>query len=634
MLRKSFTILSAVLLLLLVQLMSARAQVIFLEDFESGMPLNFTLIDGDGRTPNQQTSYVTDAWVALPDFADTTNTIAISTSYYEPVGQANDWMITPLIQLDSFCVLQWKAEAFSSRYPDGYEVRISTTGTDTSSFLANAPLFSITAEDVVRISRRADLAALGYANQNAYIAFRNNSDDKWTLIVDDIEVISRPPADAAIIGIGVPFSACNLTTSEEISVEIENFGRTPISNFTVSFVVNDGINSDTVTENISSVIQPGDTLAYVFSQGADLSASGSSYVITVFATLTGDGISGNNTLTSGTVNVMPHDADSAYTSGFESVDQVLGWSVEDANADGYSWVLSGLNPISNALSFIYSWNEDGVTAADDWLYSTCMDLVAGETYRLSFFYKVGAADTIYAEKLEIKLGSQPDTAGMTVLLEDLGELWETVPAEHKIIFTAAATGTFHIGFHCYSDPDDYRFWLDGISFGKLVPPVANFVTGKNELQVNFLDESTGEVDSLYWDFGDGSNAAGGSSVTHDYAAPGTYYACLTVFNQAGSDTFCDSVTVDTLAVTGINSVAGLSIMIYPNPADRFITVESARIIPGAIITITDIAGKELIKNEFASLPMNFDLSEVAEGFYFVEVKAGGSSSREKVLIAR
>lgn len=620
--------------LLTLQLFVAEAQVVFSEDFENGMPVSFTLVDGDGRTPAAQTSYVTDAWVVLTDFADTNNSVAVSNSYYEPVGQADDWMITPVIQLDSFCVLQWKAEAVNPTYPDGYEVRISTTGTDTSQFLANPPLFAIGSEEIIRTSRRVELSVLGYASENVHIAFRNNSDDKWTLLVDDIEVINRPLIDAAVLEIGVPASACNLTAAEEVSVEIENFGRTPISNFGVSFVVNDGITSDTITENVPTVILPGDTLSYVFTQGANLSVPGTGYVITAFVTLAGDS-NNNNAMNSGmVVHVVPHDADSIYSTGFENVNEVLGWSVEDANGDGFSWGLTGSNPISGDLSFIYLWNNDGATGADDWLYSTCIDLVAGEMYRLVFFYNVGAADTIYAEKLEVKLGTQPDVSSMTTLLENLGEVWEIVPEEHKIIFTAAATGTYHIGFHCYSDPDDYFLKLDDVSFGKLVPPVAGFVTGKNELQVNFLDESTGEVDSLYWDFGDGSNAEGGTSVSHTYAAPGTYYACLTAFNQAGSDIFCDSVTVDTLTATGIHSISGLSIRIYPNPAGGLITVETGRIIPGAVITVTDVAGRELMKSEFGSLKMSFDLGEVAEGFYFVEVNAGGSTIREKVLIAR
>jgi len=94
------------------------------------------------------------------------------------------------------------------------------------------------------------------------------------------------------------------------------------------------------------------------------------------------------------------------------------------------------------------------------------------------------------------------------------------------------------------------------------------------------------------------------------------------------------VTVDTLATTGINGITDLSIRVYPNPTEGFITIESGKIIPGAVITIADVAGKELIRSEFASPKVDFNLSEMTNGFYFVEVKAGRSTIREKVLISK
>jgi PKD repeat protein len=58
--------------------------------------------------------------------------------------------------------------------------------------------------------------------------------------------------------------------------------------------------------------------------------------------------------------------------------------------------------------------------------------------------------------------------------------------------------------------------------------------GATPLSVRFGNQSTGDVTSYLWDFGDG-NTSTSSSPTHTYAAPGYYDVTLTVSGPAGSD---------------------------------------------------------------------------------------------------
>ncbi len=71
------------------------------------------------------------------------------------------------------------------------------------------------------------------------------------------------------------------------------------------------------------------------------------------------------------------------------------------------------------------------------------------------------------------------------------------------------------------------------------PPVAAFsadtLSGEAPLVVDFTDESTGEITSWLWDFGDeGTSTLPDPS--HEYATPGDYTVSLTVTNLGGSDT--------------------------------------------------------------------------------------------------
>jgi PKD repeat protein len=72
-----------------------------------------------------------------------------------------------------------------------------------------------------------------------------------------------------------------------------------------------------------------------------------------------------------------------------------------------------------------------------------------------------------------------------------------------------------------------------------VAPVAAFkaspLVGVASLEVEFFDESTGSIDSWYWDFGDGNDSTL-QSPRHSYDTSGTYTVSLTVTGNSDSDT--------------------------------------------------------------------------------------------------
>lgn len=80
-------------------------------------------------------------------------------------------------------------------------------------------------------------------------------------------------------------------------------------------------------------------------------------------------------------------------------------------------------------------------------------------------------------------------------------------------------------------------------------PVANFtwVNTAGGL-VDFTDASTGAPTTYSWLFDDGG-AAGFASPSHVYSANGAYNVCLTVTNNGGSSTYCDTVYVTGISAT-------------------------------------------------------------------------------------
>ena len=180
----------------------ANSQVIFSEDFSNlngTLPAGWTVINVDGLTPNANVAQFNSAWIIAQDFDNIVDTVAMSTSWYTPAGTANDWLITPAIPLSTNNVLEWEAEAQDATYPDGYELRISTTTPTVAGFNANPALFTIPAENgAVWTQRSVNLQNAGYSNQSVYLAWRNNSTDQFVLMVDDISVYVQASFDAAI----------------------------------------------------------------------------------------------------------------------------------------------------------------------------------------------------------------------------------------------------------------------------------------------------------------------------------------------------------------------------------------------------------------------------------------------------
>ncbi len=252
------------LLVLLLFLFCAEfsAQVIFLEDFQNGIPGTFTLVNADAKTPAAQVAFVTDAWVTAEYNSSTKDSAAVSTSWYAPPATADDWLITPAINLSGNATLSWKAFASDPDFRDGYEVRVSTTGNATGNF--TTILFSTGAEQTNPIIRSVDLTP--YSGQVVHLAFRNNSFNKNLLFIDDIKVELKPQFDLAI----------------QSSVRPTDYSLVPRSQqktFTPSAtVLNDGINTLANSKVFAAVFKGNQLLRM---DSANIASLGSGLVSTV-----------------------------------------------------------------------------------------------------------------------------------------------------------------------------------------------------------------------------------------------------------------------------------------------------------------------------------------------------------------
>lgn len=175
-----------ILMLFLTISVTLSAQVDILSvDFETGIPSSFSIVDADGLTPDPSVSEYINAWIAVADQDDPTDTVAATTSYFTPPGTADRWLISPALQLGSFGnFISWKAKSQDASYPDDYLVLLSNTDNSIASF--SDTLGYIIEENFEWTERSVDLSSLGLNDQTIYIAFRLITEDGFKLYIDDI----------------------------------------------------------------------------------------------------------------------------------------------------------------------------------------------------------------------------------------------------------------------------------------------------------------------------------------------------------------------------------------------------------------------------------------------------------------
>ncbi|MEO1433948.1 MAG: T9SS type A sorting domain-containing protein [Bacteroidota bacterium] len=119
----------------------------------------------------------------------------------------------------------------------------------------------------------------------------------WSITFDQLFM-----TDVGVVEITSPNTSCNLGTAELITVVIENFGGSTISNIPVGYQVDGG---STIFDTFLGSIDPGNTASFTFIVPADLSVLGSTYSIDAFTALTGDQDATNDGVNKQVENIQP-----------------------------------------------------------------------------------------------------------------------------------------------------------------------------------------------------------------------------------------------------------------------------------------------------------------------------------------
>ena len=99
----------------------------------------------------------------------------------------------------------------------------------------------------------------------------------------EVEIQHLNPYDAGVTAMISPTSGVSLTTAEQVTVEITNFGGATLTDFVITYEMNGTV----VSETVAGPLEGNSTMQYTFTQTADLATPGT-YSFTCYTSVDGD----------------------------------------------------------------------------------------------------------------------------------------------------------------------------------------------------------------------------------------------------------------------------------------------------------------------------------------------------------
>ena len=362
---------------------------------------------------------------------------------------------------------------------------------------------------------------------------------QYSLVVSGISSVGK---DIAVKSIEVQVEVCEFSVATPVNIGVQNVGLTDQQDVILYYQLYDEQDNELVSENktIASIasgatenvqvtipMNVGKSQYRLVASVEEDENNGNNRQEKIFKTQKTDLTSGNEVLIQGFEN--------------DWVDE--GWSVFNANGDQFVWENYSNDFQHSGGKFLLLFPNGG--AADDWVFSNCVQLNQGDTYRLQFYH----TNFQQNEVLHVYIGQTAQVSGMTTLLREVQVSggWN----KESIDIQVAQDGVYYVGWHAINS-NSYAVGIDDIRIenNRESIPEAKFevssesvIAGEN---VDFSDVSLGVPTSWQWTFegGDPSQASQ-RNVRVKYSQSGTYDVGLSVSNTSGENsiTNTDFITV-------------------------------------------------------------------------------------------
>ncbi|MCF8228657.1 MAG: PKD domain-containing protein [Bacteroidales bacterium] len=193
-----------------------------------------------------------------------------------------------------------------------------------------------------------------------------------------------------------------------------------------------------------------------------------------------------------------------------------------------------------------------------------------------------------------------------------------ISTEKDPVHTYDSIGYYNVCLTAFNECGSEMF-CDSIYLAPL--PLSNFSVSY-EKGVFLFHNLSNSVLGCFWDFGDG-NTSNEMHPIHQYENAGTYKICLTIENELGFYTSCDSLKVET--GTNIEEYT-----IFPNPATNLITI-TQNIKKNTFVKIFNIKGQLMQSYQTCEKLSKLDISDLPRGFYLIKITSDVLSDQKRLI---
>ena len=135
------------------------------------------------------------------------------------------------------------------------------------------------------------------------------------------------------------------------------------------------------------------------------------------------------------------------------------YTIIDANNDGTTW---GYSSMSGNVT--YNWSM--TNAADEWLITPAIHLLAGKCY--TFTVKARSFTATMPERIEVMMGTEPTAEAMQTVVIEPTEVASGDFIELKGDVWISTEGNYRFGIHAISDADNMMLAVDDIAVDESV----------------------------------------------------------------------------------------------------------------------------------------------------------------------
>ena len=612
-------------------------QTIFSENFDAALtlPSGWAQYNVDGKTPYTSLSFMgTNAWVPTADDLTNVGNRITSISYYSPVGASNDWLVTPAIAIPATgYVLQYDVLAQDPAYPDGYKVYVSTTGNTVANF-TGSPIYSEAAGPNPTATRSVNLSA--YNGQTIYIAFRNDSNDKFVLHMDNI-IIRIPSLNDAIL-VSSTLNRYSLTnTNNTLALSVRNDGSNAITSLTADW--NDGTSHSSV---ISCSIAAGATATINHPTAV-------TYSTAVEKNL-------NISITNVNSTTDPNMVNNSGTKAFNTVSALVEKNVlfEEGTGTWCGWCPRGAVAMNKAyvdhptgFIGIAAHNGDVMTVTAYDAGCNFSGYPSANVDREDLGIDAGTADfdTYFAARRTMippaAISASITNAGSVFTIVG-SAAFKTPYAAANLRLAAIISENNVVGTSTsYNQANYYSGGASGVMGGYETKPNPVLAADMVYPHVGraLLGGFSGQAGSVPTTIADGQVA----SYTFNYTVPGTsvlanmHVTVLLIDQTTGAVVNAKEFALSS-ASSGLNAVNedNFKLNVFPNPASEIMNVAFQASNANYDVSIVDLSGRIIASHNYSNLSgaqsIAVPVNDVALGTYLVTVSTNGVSYTQQVVI--